>query len=213
MDSISVFLVDDHKLFREGLRMLLNQLPIVSEVHEASDGIEFLDRVEECRPGLVFMDINMPGLNGIETTAKAVEMFPDLKIVALSMFSDEEYYTSMIGAGACGFMLKNSGIEDVELCIRNVVAGYNYFSPEILTGIVYNLNRKNKPVRKSELSDREAEVLFSICQGHSNQEIADMLNLSKRTVDKHRENLLLKTGSRNTAGLVMYAIRNGLAEI
>jgi DNA-binding NarL/FixJ family response regulator len=213
MEKISVFLVDDHKLFREGLRMLLHQTPFVSEVYEAADGIEFLSRVGECKPDIVFMDINMPQMNGVETTAKASELLPDLKIVALSMFADEEYYTNMIDAGACGFMLKNSGIEDVEECIRSVVSGHNYFSHEILSGIVKNLSKKKKSSRKSELSEREEEVLFSICQGHSNQEIAEKLNLSKRTIDKHRENLLLKTGSRNTAGLVMYAIRHGLAEV
>jgi DNA-binding NarL/FixJ family response regulator len=101
----------------------------------------------------------------------------------------------------------------VEECLKSVAAGHNYFSPEILAGIVKNLSRKKKPSRVTELSDREEEVLYGICQGQSNQEIADALNLSKRTVDKHRENLLLKTGSRNTAGLVMYAIRHGIAEV
>lgn len=213
MEPFSVFLVDDHKLFREGLRMLLNQNPFVSKVYEASDGHEFLMQLDAAAPDLVFMDINMPVMNGIEATTKAIAKHPNLKIIALSMFAEEEYYTNMIDAGACGFMLKNSGIEDVEECIRSVVSGHNYFSHEILSGIVKNLSRKKKPTRKSELSEREEEVLYSICQGHSNQEIAEKLNLSKRTIDKHRENLLLKTGSRNTAGLVMYAIRHGLAEV
>lgn len=213
MEPISVFLVDDHKLFREGLALLLGNLPYIKKVRQASDGGEFLDRLAEGDPGLVFMDINMPKVNGIEATKRALETHPDLNIIALSMYADEDYYTRMINAGARGFILKNSGIQEVEECIRNVVSGHNYFSPEILDGILKNISRKAKPAKTSELSEREEEVLYRICQGLSNQEIADLLHISKRTVDKHRENLLLKTDSKNTAGLVMFAIRNGIVEV
>lgn len=213
MEKLSIFLVDDHKLFREGLGMLLKPLPFVTEIVESANGEEFLRQIEKHKPGLVFMDINMPVMNGMEATIRALEKYPDLTIVALSMFAEEEYYTSMIEAGAKGFMLKNSSIQDVEECIRNVVSGHNYFSPEILDGILKSISRRQEPVKKSELTQREEEVLYRICQGFSNQEIAAQLNLSKRTVDKHRENLLLKTGSKNTAGLVMFAIRSGIAEV
>lgn len=213
MQPFSVILADDHRLFREGLCMLLRQLPFISGITEAADGAEFLRQIESSRPGLVFMDINMPVMNGIEATEKALENYPDLKIIALSMFAEEEYYTRMIEAGARGFMLKNSSIQDVEECIRSVVSGHTYFSPEILDGILKNITRKSKPQKQGELSEREIEVLYRICQGLSNQEIADLLHLSKRTVDKHRENLLLKTNAKNTAGLVMFAIRNGIAEV
>lgn len=213
MQPFSIYLVDDHKLFREGLGMLLSSMPIVSEIVEASSGEEFLEMLVNQKPGLVFMDINMPGIDGIESTRRALEIYPDLKIIALSMFADEDYYTRMINAGAKGFILKNSGIQDVEECIRNVVAGHNYFSPEILASILSNISKKNKPEKTGELSEREIEVLYRICQGLSNQQIADLLRISKRTVDKHRENLLEKTNSKNTAGLVMFAIRNGIADV
>ena len=213
MEPFTVFLVDDHRLFREGLSLLLGNLPYISEVFVAADGNEFLQQLEKTQPDLVFMDINMPGPDGIETTQKALEKHPDLKIIALSMYADEDYYTRMINAGARGFILKNSGIQEVEDCIRNVISGHNYFSPEILDGILRNISRKAKPVKTGELSEREEEVLYRICQGHSNQEIASLLHISKRTVDKHRENLLLKTDSKNTAGLVMFAIRNGIVEV
>jgi len=213
MEAFSVFLVDDHKLFREGMSLLLGNLPYISGVYEASGGDEFLARLEEVRPGLVFMDISMPGIDGIQTTSKALAINPDLKIIALSMYADEDYYTRMINAGARGFILKNSGMNDVEECIRNVISGHNYFSPEILDGILRNISRKAKPSKPGELSEREIEVLYRICQGMSNQEIAGLLRISKRTVDKHRENLLLKTDSKNTAGLVMFAIRNGFVEV
>ncbi|HPG33433.1 MAG: response regulator transcription factor [Lentimicrobiaceae bacterium] len=213
MEAFPVFLVDDHKLFREGLSLLLGNLPYISKVYEASGGGDFLAMLPQVQPGLVFMDINMPGIDGIETTIKAIELNPDLRIIALSMYAEEDYYTRMINAGAKGFILKNSGIQDVEDCIRNVISGHNYFSPEILDSILKNISRKPKPVKAGELSERELEVLYRICQGLSNQEIADILRISKRTVDKHRENLLLKTDSKNTAGLVMFAIRNGIVEV
>jgi len=213
MEPISVFLVDDHKLFREGLALLLGNLPYIIEVKQASDGEEFLAKLTEGEPGLVFMDISMPKIDGIQATKKALELKPDLKIIALSMYADEEYYTLMIDAGAKGFILKNSGIHEVEDCIRSVISGHNFFSPEILDSILRNISRKAKPAKTSELSDREEEVLYQICLGLSNQQIADILHLSKRTVDKHRENLLMKTDSKNTAGLVMFAIRKGIVEV
>ena len=119
----------------------------------------------------------------------------------------------MINAGVKGFVLKNSGIQEVETAIHTVVSGKNYFSQEILILLIKNMNRKKVQGKKSGLSEREIEILHQICMGFSNQEIADLLYLSKRTVDKHRENLLLKTQSKNTAGLVIYAIKNGILEL
>ncbi|MBN1159236.1 MAG: response regulator transcription factor [Bacteroidales bacterium] len=214
MERISVVLVDDHKLFREGLILLLKNISLVNEIHEAADGNDFMDSMKQGeKPDIVFMDIDMPNLNGIEATRQALQMYPDLKIIALSMYSDEDYYTQMIEAGVKGFILKNSGIRDVELAIQYVMEGKNYFSQEILDSLLVNLNRNKQPLKKTDLSDREEEVLYHICKGLSNQEIADRLFISKRTVDKHRENLLFKTGSNNTAGLVMFAIKNKIVEI
>ncbi|MBN2480303.1 MAG: response regulator transcription factor [Bacteroidales bacterium] len=215
MEQVSVVLVDDHKLFREGLMLLLRNLALVKEIHEAGDGNEFLHYMmkQDAKPDIVFMDIDMPNLNGIEATRQALQLYPDLKIIALSMYSDEDYYTQMIEAGVKGFILKNSGIQDLELAIQYVMEGKNYFSQEILDSLLVNLNRNKQQVKKTDLSEREEEVLYHICKGLSNQEIADKLFISKRTVDKHRENLLFKTGSNNTAGLVMFAIKNKIVEI
>ena len=121
--------------------------------------------------------------------------------------------SEMIEAGAKGFLLKNSQFEDVENAILEAHNGRNFFSPEILTSIIAGLNRKPQPIKSGELTKREVEVLLNICQGLSNQEIADALILSKRTVDKHRENILLKTGSKNTAEMVVYAIKKGYFEV
>jgi DNA-binding NarL/FixJ family response regulator len=213
MNDLFVYIVDDHQLFREGLKLLLGNFPFIGRVKEASNGKAFLDDLDKELPDVVFMDIEMPVLNGIETTQRALEVDPGMRIIALSMYGEEEYYTKMIGAGARGFIVKNSGIREVEEAIRSVMEDRNYFSQEILSGLVKNLTRKKKPNREGELTDREMEVLYHICKGLSNKEIADTLFLSKRTVDKHRENLLMKTGSRNTAGLVMYAIQSGIIEL
>lgn len=213
MNNISVFLVDDHQLFREGMKLLLSNIPFIGEIREASGGNEFLDSPHAGDTDIVFMDIEMPVISGIETTRLAVERFPGIRIIVLTMYEEEEYYTKMISAGVKGFILKNSSIQEVEDAILNVMDGKNYFSQEIVAGLVSNLTRKKKGEKQGELSEREREVLVYICKGYSNKQIADTLFLSKRTVDKHRENILLKTGTKNTAGLVMYAIQSGIIEL
>ena len=212
-EKISVYVVDDHNLFREGLKLLLSKLTFVGSIHEASDGQEFVDNLQRINPDIVLIDIEMPVLNGIKATQKALEILPDLKIIALSMYADESYYTQMIEAGAKGFLLKNSNFEQVQRALCDVYEGNSFFSQEIMDGLIRNINRKKTIRHGTNLTDREVEILFHICKGLSNQEIADQLILSKRTVDKHRENLLSKTGSKNTASLVIYAIKNGVIEI
>ena len=213
MSKTSVFLVDDHKLFREGLRLLLGNISFIGKIYEASNGKEFLDALGPVMPDIVFMDIEMPVMNGIETTRVAIERYPDIRIITLSMHGDEEYIEKMTKAGVKGFILKSSGIREVENSILSVLSDKNYFSQEIVAGLIRSLGKKRRTTRSGDLSEREAEVLFHICKGYSNQEIAEELFISKRTVDKHRENILFKTGSKNTAGLVMYAIRSGIIEV
>ena len=213
MEKLSVILVDDHQLFREGLNLLLSNFSFIGEIHEAANGEEFLSLLKGVKADIVFMDVNMPKLNGIEATRRAIEYDSDLNVIALSMYSDEDYYTKMIDAGAKGFILKNSGIQEVKSAIKHIIEGKNYFSQEILSGLLKSINRKKQPSKSTELSEREEEILYQICKGLSNREIADTLHISKRTVDKHRENLLLKTESKNTAGLVMFAIKNGIVEV
>lgn len=213
MKKLKIFIVDDHALFREGLRFLLAHSDFVEEVVEAKSGQEFLNSVTDVLPDVVLMDIDMPEMNGIEATRTGLVRMPTLKIIALSMHSDENFYTEMLEAGAKGFLLKNSRFQDVQQAILEVYNDRNYFSPEILSSIVANLNRKNQAHKNSQLTKREQEVLLFICEGLSNQQIADQLYISKRTVDKHRENILLKTQSKNTAEIVVYAIKKGFFEI
>ena len=212
-NKIKIFIVDDHNLFREGLNFLLSDNDLISEIHEAENGKELLKHVLNVKPDIILMDIEMPGMNGIEATKETLKIYPETKIIALSMHSNENFYTEMIDAGAKGFLLKNSNFEDVQKAITEVSEGKNYFSPEILEAIIKNLNKKRHKKSNTDLTKREIEVLYNICKGLSNQETANFLYISKRTVDKHRENILLKTQSKNTAGLVIYAIKNKIFEV
>lgn len=208
MNAFTLTIVDDHSLFRNGLKLLLSSCYPEIVISEAQNGREFIEMLSSGQPDLVLMDINMPEMDGIAATRKALELFPDLKIIALSMFGDEDYYFKMIDAGVKGFLLKNSELKEVQDAIESVLQGENYFSKELLYNVVKNLRNSGTLGAKSiDLSERELEVLELICKGFSNQEISDQLFISKRTVDKHRANILSKTDSRNTAHLVMKAIR------
>lgn len=209
-------LVDDHTLFRNGLRTLLSGVNGFHVIGEASDGVEFLALLTHDMPDVVLLDIEMPRMNGILAAEAALKLNPDIKIITLSMYGDEDYYFKMVSLGVKGFMLKNSELKDVIDAIETVAAGGSYFSQELLVNLVSSL--KSSPVDDldesgGELSGRESEILLHICRGESNNEIADSLFISKRTVDKHRANILAKTGCRNTANLVVYAIKHRLVEI
>jgi len=209
-----VVLVDDHKLFRKGLRMLVDSLEFFEVIGEASNGNEFLELLEQGKPDIVMLDIAMPEMDGIEAARLALVKYPDLKIITISMFGDQGYYFKMVDAGVKGFLLKNSDFTEVKMALETVVEGGNYFSRELLMNLVTSL--KNAPVEltaESPLSDREKEVLCLICRGMSTQKIASSLSLSKRTVDSHRANILSKTNCRNTASLVAYAIKEKLVEL
>ncbi len=161
------------------------------------------------------MDISMPGIDGSETTRRALAERPELRIITLSMYGDEHFYSLMVECGASGFLLKDSDIEEVYAAVDTAMNGDSYFSSALLDSMTRNMSRLATTVSSDEdaLSEREIEILVEVCRGLSNQEIADKLFISKRTVDKHRANILEKTGCKNTANLVVYAIKNRLVEI
>lgn len=217
---IRIALVDDHSLFRKGLKVLLASRPDFNIVADVGSGEEFLSALMQVQPDVVFMDYAMPEMNGAETTRRALELFPDLKVITLSMFGDNAYYSNMMSSGAKGFLLKDSEFNEVVEAVETVYGGGTYFSASLLESLSYSMrstgaagNVSDDIAEADRLSEREIEVLVAICQGLSTQEIADKLFISKRTVDKHRANILEKSGCKNTASLVVYAIRNGFVEI
>jgi len=211
--EVRIIIADDHQLFRNGLRLLLGAFPGFTIVGEASDGAELLRLLDDCKADIVMMDINMPEMDGIEATRKAMVKCPSLNIIALSMYGEEDYYYKMVEAGAKGFLLKDSDINEVKEAINNVLKGGSYFSQELLYNVIQKFKTRETEVKMANLSKREKEILLKICEGLSNQEIADTLFISKRTVDKHRANLLSKTSSKNTASLILFAIRNKIIDI
>ena len=208
--EVKIALVDDHALFRNGLKGLIDWRNGCRVVAEAGDGNDFLESAEALAADVVFMDFAMPTMSGDKATMLALERNPNLKIICLSMFGDENYYSRMVEAGAKGFLMKDSSMEEVFAAIEAVMSGEEYFCQAVMQSIS-NAMRRHDDI--DSLSERETDVLIGICRGLSTQEIAEELFISKRTVDAHRANILEKTGSKNTASLVVYAIKNHLVEI
>lgn len=210
---LKIMLVDDHQLFSEGLNMLLSEIEPQPQCFSVANGQQAIDMMAVKKPDIVLMDLEMPGISGIDCCRTLLKLQPEIKVIALSMHAHEKYYTQMINAGASGFLLKDSNIEEVKQAISEVAAGRNYFSAAILEAILQNINRRPRTDSNKELSQREVEVLFHICKGYSSQRIADKLFISRGSVDKHRENILFKTETTNIASLVVYAIKYGYFKV
>ena len=207
--STKVILVDDHKLFRNGLKFILGEIEGIEVIAEASNGKEFLELLKYFNPDLVLMDISMPEMNGVEASKIALENDPNLKILVLSMFGEDAYYNTMIELGVKGFILKDTDNSELRTAIQTILNGNSYFSQELLLKIIRNKNQS--PVIK--LSKRETEILALICKGFSTIQISDQLHISHRTVERHRASLLSKTESSNSISLAIYAIKNNLIQI
>jgi DNA-binding NarL/FixJ family response regulator len=210
---VRIILVDDHTLFRDGLKRLLSSDRRFEVACEAANGEELLALYPDSGADVVFMDIDMPGMNGIEASRRLLEAAPEARIVTLSMHGDQEYYLAMVEAGVKGFLLKNSTFDEVAAAAVTVAEGGTYFSQELLDSLVVALRHSGELPCGEALSLRETEVLPLVCEGLSNQQIADRLFISKRTVDKHRANILAKTGCKNTASLVIYAVKHSLIKL
>ncbi|MCB0504118.1 MAG: response regulator transcription factor [Cyclobacteriaceae bacterium] len=214
---MKILLVDDHRLIRDAIQSYMEDDPEYEVVGEASHGQEAIKFLGENEVDVVLMDINMPIMDGLQCTKEVIRRWPQIKVLTLSMMSDNQHIKQMIGAGASGYVLKNCSEKELKKAIRTVYEGDTYYSSEVTEVVMNNLMR-NKPTKTSHmvvdmpLTEREKEVLELIIKEFSNQEIADKLFISPRTVDAHKRNLLEKTGSKNIAGLVMYAINNQLFE-
>lgn len=213
---IRVFIVDDHTLIRDGLRTLLAADPLFEVVGEASNGQELLDQLPTVAADVVLLDLNMPVLDGLATTHRLREEHPDLRILLLSMMTHERTIGEALAAGAHGYVLKNADKYEVVAALQGVAAGKRFLCSEIGLGLLEKLLlREPRPPALGtnpgvSLTHREREILQLVASGLTNQEIADQLFTSKRTVESHRQNLLEKTGARNTPALVKYAMEHDL---
>jgi len=214
MKKYSIIIVDDHNLFRKGLRMILNEMENIEVIDEASNGMEFLNLLSIYTPDLVLIDINMPKTNGITATKKALSLYPNLKIIALSSSDDYNSYQMMVEAGVIGFLIKNSDINELQTGIQKAINGESYFSQQLLQNIARTVTTlKNNKKTDVSISKRELEVLKYICKGMTNQEISEILFVHPRTIERHRANLLLKTKSKNSIALALFAIKNDLVAV
>jgi DNA-binding NarL/FixJ family response regulator len=215
VEPISILLADDHTLVREGIRALVEKLPTVKVVGEAKDGREALRLVKERKPNLILMDIAMPGLNGLEATARVSKEFPDVKVIILSMYANEEYVHEAIRAGAAGYLVKRSAAIELEHAIRAVARGEKYFSPLVAEHITRDRNGHAIADRASvdRLTPRQREILQLIAERHSTKDIASILNISIKTVETHRAQLMERLSIHDVPGLVRFAIRAGLASL
>jgi DNA-binding NarL/FixJ family response regulator len=203
-----IMIVEDHDLFRSGLRRVIDEIKYLELVGEAENGAIFLKLLPKAKPDIVLMDIKMPVLDGIKATEEALKINPNLKIIILTLFGEEEYLYTMIEKGISGFMLKNTTISELEKAIQMVSEGNQYFSPEV-SGMLAKKIKDNLLVNL-RLTNKEKEVLRLLCKGYSSSEMANELFLSKRTVEGYRARLLQKTEQSNTLNLVIYALKHKL---
>lgn len=205
--SIRVLLADDHKIVLEGLRSLLQDEAGIEVIAEAQDGRAAMKLAHELKPDVVVMDVAMPDLNGIESTRKITADLPEVKVLALSMHSDKAFVSEMSRAGASGYLLKDCAFDELARAIRAVAAGNKWFSPKIEA--MLKDGEGGLPVT-SVLTPREREVLQLFAEAKNTKEIALRLNISVKTVEAHRQNIIRKLRIRNLAELTRYAIREGL---
>ena len=216
MNRIRVFLADDHKILRESLVILLSQKENIEVVGAAGDGLEAYRKILELKPDIAVLDISIPYLNGLDLAEKLKVEMPEVKVVILTMHKSGEFVSKALCAGVRGYVLKDNALEELIECIELVSERKIYLSQDI-TGIVVDgfvsKNRENAELGESTVSPREKEILQLLAEGKSNKDISDLLNLSIKTVETHRSNIMRKLGFHNITDLVLYAVRNHLIEL
>jgi len=212
--KIHLFLVDDHEVVRTGLKMLLSNEEDVIIVGEAGTARDAIEGVGKSKPDVILMDIGLPDISGIEATKKIKAQFPDMAIVALTIHEDEEYFFRMLGAGASGYIPKRAAPEELLRAIRSAAKGEVYLYPSMAKLLVKDYLAQERSLNGTSsldgLTDRESEVLKHLVEGESNEEIAEMLVISPKTVARHRENIMHKLNLHSRSELVRYAIRKGI---
>lgn len=214
---IKIAIADDHEIFRDGFKLLLKNQQELELAGEAENGRELLEVAQREQPDVAIIDIKMPVMDGIEACKQIKKRFPDMKVIALSMFNDDNLIVDMLEAGARGYLLKNTNKHELLQATKTVYEGSTYYCAATsakLTKMIaeskFNPYR-NHPVQK--FTNRETDIIKLICQQYTNKEIAEMLGLSIRTVESHREKIQEKTGAKNAIGVVVYAIKHGIYEV
>jgi DNA-binding NarL/FixJ family response regulator len=215
LKSISILLADDHALVRAGIRTLVERLPGVKVVAEAGDGRQALDLVRVHNPDLVLMDLAMPGVNGLEATERISGEFPGVRVIIISMYATEEYVREAVKAGAAGYLLKHSAAAELEHAIMAVARGEKYFSSLISESIPRDQtgHLTAERARIDRLTPRQREILRLIAERHNTKDIASRLNISIKTVETHRAQLMERLGIHDVPGLVRFAIRAGVVSL
>jgi len=212
-----VLLVDDHSLFREGIRALLSAEPDIEVVGEAADGQQAIELAGKLAPDIIVMDLVMPGMNGMQAAQQLHDQHPRIKVLILSMYDDDEYIRQIIKAGASGYVLKRAASEDLLRAIRDVQQGGSALHPAVAAKLIKDYVRRTKSAEPgdpgSALTAREAQVLKLVAEGYTNQQIAGMLGLGKKTVDTHRTNIMRKLDLHDVTALVKYALKRGLINL
>lgn len=215
-EKIKICIIDDHQLVVEGLVSMLEKQNNIEIIATANNGKEAIKKIEILNPDLILMDLDMPEMNGFQTTEYLKKNIPNLKIIILSMHQEKVLVEKLIRMGIDAYLIKNSDKRDFIECIEKVSSGKQFFSAEITRSLVFDanhqakFNQNNTLLLLSQLTEREKEILILIADGNTNPEIAKLLFISPRTVDTHRKNLLKKLEVKNTAGLVRFALKSGL---
>lgn len=214
--SIRILLVDDHMLVRQGIRSLLKDHETIEIVGEAGDGEMALELICELKPDIVILDIELPGIDGIDTTSGIMAANPQTKILALSMHSEKRYVSEMLASGARGYLLKDEDIDELVNAIEAIMAGEIYLSSKLVDTVVKDYTRRISQTREPDITDlskREREILRLIAEGNTTREISEILNLKYKTVDTHRQQIMKKLDLHNVVDLTKFAIREGLIEL
>jgi DNA-binding NarL/FixJ family response regulator len=219
MDStkkIKLLIADDHEIFRDGFKLMLSKFSDIQLIGEAENGKKLLELAKKFKPDVVITDIKMPVMDGIEATQKIIELFPQIGIIGLSMFDEDDLIVDMLEAGARGFLIKNAGKYEITEAIRTVYSGDPYYCKTTSNKLSKRIAKSHfNPFKKNdkledEFSHRDREIIYLICREYTNKEIADKLFLSIRTVEGYRLKIQEKMNVKNTVGLVIYAVKNGL---
>lgn len=216
-EKVNVIIADDHVIFKDGLKSSLKKIPFVGQVHQCNNGQDVINILEKVKADLVFMDVEMPVMNGIETVKWIKANMPHIAVIMLTMFNNQRYIMQLYDMGVTGYLLKNTNVNELQKAIAMVKQGDNYYCQEVQEVIFKNLLRRDKPnagdAIVEKITNREMDVLKLICEQDSTDEIADKLFISPLTVKRHRQILMEKTQSKNLAGLVVFAIQHNIYRV